>query len=47
MRKANVNEDMALEIWIEEGYAENPDLNIEEVSEDVEGILRFVVSHLC
>ena len=38
MRKANGNEDMALEIWIEEGYAENPDLNIEEVSKDVEDI---------
>ena len=38
MRKANGNEDMALEIWIEEGYAENPDLNIEEVSEDVEDL---------
>ena len=36
MRKANGNEDLALEIWIDEGYSENPDLNTEEKSEEVE-----------
>jgi hypothetical protein len=40
MRRANGNEDVALEIWIEEGYAENPDLNVPEVNEEAEDLKK-------
>ena len=34
LKRAQGNEDLALEIWIEEGYSENPDLNVKEQSEE-------------